>query len=239
MVCTAYAAQVEKPDWSKLTFVTEEYPPYNYIHNSKLKGMAVDLLLVAAREAGQPLAREDIKVYSWARAYKMTLNIPNVVLFSTARSKPREKLFHWVGPIVKSATELLALRKRNLSIKNIDDLKNYRIGVVRADIGEQDLLNLGFPKEKMSITHNHKLLIRQLRNQKIDFWAYELYSAKHIYKQQGLPAGELVPVYELSADQLYYALNLNTDPKLLESFSQAVGKVRESGELDKILSRYQ
>ncbi|WP_407644451.1 transporter substrate-binding domain-containing protein [Dongshaea marina] len=74
--------------------------PNNFVEKGELKGAAVELLLAASKQAGSPVSKADIKVYPWARAYNDALKGPNKVVFATTRTKEREKLFKWAGPIV-------------------------------------------------------------------------------------------------------------------------------------------
>ncbi|WP_199911723.1 substrate-binding periplasmic protein [Dongshaea marina] len=137
----------------------------------------------------------------------MALNIPNVVLFSTARSANREALFHWVGPIIKAPTMLIARRDRQIKIKDTKDLFGYRIGVLREDIGEQHLRELGISPSEMFSTHEPLLLAKQLEKGKIDLWAYEQYSANYVFRKLHLDSSQFEAVYSLGDDTLYFAVS--------------------------------
>lgn len=45
-----------------LVFVTEDYPPYNYVENGTAQGIAVDLLLEAFQKTGSTISAYDIRV---------------------------------------------------------------------------------------------------------------------------------------------------------------------------------
>lgn len=64
-----------------LTFITEAYPPYNFSDDNILRGIAVDLLVIASQNTEQPVQRGQIRLMPWARAYRTTLDTPNSVLF--------------------------------------------------------------------------------------------------------------------------------------------------------------
>lgn len=71
------------------------------------------------------------------------------VLFSTTRTTHRENLFNWVGPIADIKVVVLARKSSQIKVNDPIELGNYPIGVIRDDIGEQQLLQLGVPRESM------------------------------------------------------------------------------------------
>lgn len=75
------AVAIAKSDLQSITYLTEEYPPYNFTENGELHGIAVDLLVAATARATQPVAKEDISVQPWARAYRTVLINKDTVLF--------------------------------------------------------------------------------------------------------------------------------------------------------------
>lgn len=87
-------------DISKISFYTEEYPPFNFSENGKDKGILVDFLLDVLKNSNATISREDIKIVPWAFGYRHTEKQKNVCLFGMARTANRENLFKWVGPIM-------------------------------------------------------------------------------------------------------------------------------------------
>ncbi len=76
-----------------LSFITEAYPPYNFSDDNILRGIAVDLLVIASQQTPQPVQRSQIHLMPWARGYRTVLNTADTVLFSTTRTAERETLF--------------------------------------------------------------------------------------------------------------------------------------------------
>ena len=57
--------QIEALDW-----MTEEYPPFNYVDkDGKLQGITVDILIEVFKKVGVQLTRDDLKVLPWAHCY--------------------------------------------------------------------------------------------------------------------------------------------------------------------------
>ena len=91
-----------------LTYMTEQYPPYNYQEDGKLQGISVDLLEEIWAKMGANLNRSVIKLLPWTEGYQRTLNESNTVLFTTGRIPERELLFKWAGPAASGEYALLA-----------------------------------------------------------------------------------------------------------------------------------
>ncbi len=136
------------PELGKLHYITEEYKPYNYADASGAPtGLAVELLQLVWKKTNTPA--QPITIMPWARGYYLLTQKPNAVLFSTARTQARDPLFKWACPIGYAEIVLVGLADRNITITKLDDAKTFNIGAVRADVGEQLLLNNGFDETKL------------------------------------------------------------------------------------------
>jgi len=130
-------------DIDKIKIYTENYPPYNMKINGVSQGIAIDILDAMLKQLNSKISINNVKLKPWATGYKIVSKKKNTMLFSTTRTKQREKLFKWVGPISKTKIGITALKSKNIIIKNITDLKKYKIGAIKNDIGEILLLEAG------------------------------------------------------------------------------------------------
>ncbi|MEH8019480.1 transporter substrate-binding domain-containing protein [Rheinheimera muenzenbergensis] len=100
----ATAAQSRQEQFPPLRLLTEHSPPGMYLdEQGKVAGVTVDLIRILQRrlnEAGE------IELLPWARAFELARSQSNIALFETARSKDRENLFKWVGPLKLIQTAL-------------------------------------------------------------------------------------------------------------------------------------
>jgi polar amino acid transport system substrate-binding protein len=80
------------------TIFTEDYAPFNYTEGDKLTGLSSEIMLEILNRVGHP---NNIKVMHWAEAYQKVSDTDGCILFSMTRTKQREKLFKWVGPLAK------------------------------------------------------------------------------------------------------------------------------------------
>ncbi|MBT8004712.1 MAG: transporter substrate-binding domain-containing protein, partial [Rhodospirillales bacterium] len=131
----------------------------------EIKGPSVDIVRAVKDRLG---IDSKIKVYPWAQGYKYLETRRNTVLFSTTRSRKREKLFKWVGPLAEKKIGIFARRDRSIKIRTLKDTKRYLIGVQRNGHGMQYLQDRGFTNFDESTTALANL--RKLMAGRIDLW---------------------------------------------------------------------
>ncbi len=125
-----------------ITIATENLPPFQINENDSIKGVRTEVVRAIADETDM---KYKIAIYPWARAYDMPLKKKNVLIYSLIRSPERESLFKWIGKIGEVKGRLFKLKSRkDINLKNLDDAKNYKIGVVRDDYTHQFLKSKGF-----------------------------------------------------------------------------------------------
>ncbi|MCK6261658.1 ABC transporter substrate-binding protein [Vibrio sp. ZSDE26] len=209
-----------------LNFLTEEYPPYNYSNGNEIQGIAVDLLIEASVIAKSEIQRKQISMKPWARAYRTTLITDDTVLFSTTRTKLREHLFQWVGPVSTTKIVVIAKKTSNIEVTEATDLIQYRIGVIRDDVGEQLLTELGVPRDSLQESSYARTIAGQLEKGRIDLWAYEENVANWWISQAGFNTDDYESVFVLQEGELYYAFNKDVENILIEKLQQAIDKVK-------------
>ena len=157
-----------------LALLTEQYPPFNFKKDGQLQGISIDLLELMLKKAGSQLTRKDIQLLPWARAYKKTMENKNTVLFVTTRTKERENLFKWVGPITDTSIMLIAKKGDDIHINSLEEIKKYKIGVISEDVGEQLLVKDGI-KDNLERVSKTILNIKKLNAGRIDALALVYY----------------------------------------------------------------
>jgi len=213
----------EESATNKILFMTEIYPPANYIENGELKGASVDILKLIWQEMN--VNEQEIIVLPWARAYENILSHKNYALFSMSRSKSREKLFKWVGPIFVSTHVLVGLSRNQLKINNIDDAKKYRIGALINDISETALLDLGFPRENIESLTDISANIQKLMNGRLDLLCQSEESYRDLAGKFGYKLSDFKVYAVVNEIPNYYAFNINTPDEIIEKYQNALNKI--------------
>jgi polar amino acid transport system substrate-binding protein len=227
-----------------LTYITEQFPPYNYQEDGKLQGISVDLLEKAWERMGVNLNRSVIQLLPWTEGYQNTLDKTNTVLFSTARLPQREQLFKWAGPIGPIRNVLLAKGDKNISITAPEDLEKYRIGAINDDSAVQMLLDNGVKKEDLVFETTSSPIIEMLQNGSIDAWAYGDVAGIWLIQETGENSSDYKVAYEFGQTDYYYAFNKETPDSLVQSFQQSLDDAKNStgedgiSDYERILSMY-
>lgn len=224
-----------------LTFITEDYPPFNFERDGNRQGIAVDTLAEMLALTGAKKTRADIKVWPWARGYETAQKEKNTVLFSTTRTDAREHLFKWVGPIMPSRIVLVAKKKRGVRISSVDDINkaSYKVGAVREDIGGQLLVKMGAGKERLVLANSGVSLAKMLQADRLDLWAYGAPVIMWNLKELGFHAADYEEVFTLTESQHYYfAVNKETDDALVARLQTALEQIKASGRFADIVARY-
>ena len=241
IVCPALGQAASTED---LTYITEQFPPYNFEKDGRLQGISVDLLNMVWERLGVNLNTSAIELLPWTEGYQKALSEPNTVLFSTARLPQREQLFRWAGPIGPIRNVLLAKRNSSISIEGAADLKKYRIGAIKDDSAVQMLLDKGVKKEDLILETDPRFIIGMLQNGSIDAWAYGDVAGLWLIQQSGANVSDFKVVYVLGEIDYYYAFNKETPDSVVQSFQSALDYVKNKKDAegvtayDRILSKY-
>lgn len=226
-----------------LTIMTEKLPPFNFDQNGEVVGISADLLVMAMEKAGAPIARADIRLMPWPRAYQAVQEKPGTVLFSMARTEQRENLFKWVGPIQELSIGLIAPKSKQIKIGTIEDAKKYKIGTIREGAPEQLVIQAGIPEESLDRIADPALNIKKLQAGRIDMFAFNVPTTFYMMLQAGMDPIDYEVVYTLKKTALYYAFHKDTDDAFIQKLNAAVAALKhpdDSGEspFDGIVKKY-
>ncbi|MFZ6769371.1 substrate-binding periplasmic protein [Undibacterium sp. Di26W] len=222
----------------KIIVVTEEYPPYNYTEQGKLRGYSVQLaetLLTRAHFDYQ------MQAYPWARAYQMAQTQPNVLIFSIVRQPERESQFQWIGTIAKREAYLYKLASRtDIRVKTIEDVKRYKVGVNKADITEDILKQHGFEVGRnIDISPQDKSNISKLLLGRVDFIIGTELSIAYLCRQAGISPDKLERSILLADHGDYYlAMSRQTPATIVNTLRAELTTMKKNGELKRIASQY-
>ncbi len=227
----AGAAQAQR-----LSAYTEEWPPYNFEEAGKVKGIATDMLRAICTDARLTC---NVRVVPWARGYKIVSNTPNTVLFTTARKASREKEFLWVGPILPRSTWVYVHSGGDKAAQGVRDLTQLRFGIVRDEAAQQDLTQAGVPAQAMVEDSSNATVLRLMLAGAVDAMVDTEVGMAWNLRDAGLPASAVTKVSKLSEDGAYYfALNLQTDPAVVQRMQASLDKLRRLGRLETLSKAY-
>lgn len=231
LLATALHAEMRAQD---ITYMTEHYPPNNFVDEyGTLQGYSVEVLKELWKEMGIP--EQDIDVLPWARGYMNIQTNKAHMLFTMVRTSSRDTLFKWVGPLSSSAVILAGKNKGNglIYLNSLDDLKKYRVGVIRSDAGEQMLLSKNVPSSILVQSLNMTKMIEKLNKGEVDLVCVGDQSFRNLQKHSKV--GTYYFVYTVETIKDYFAFSKDVPDSLINEFQRAFDaiKVKQKALLEK------
>lgn len=219
-VCLSNANEITA---ESITYYTEVYPPSNYLENDQLVGLSVETLKRMWQE--MHIAEQKIHLVPWARGYRNTLNNPNSMLFTMARTPERENLFKWVGPLYHAEHVLLARADFKESISDIHQAFKYTIAAIKNDVSEITLLEQNFPEDNIARITQLRQAILMLENRRIDLMIISRSSIQSLIDEHGLSIKNFKIIYSVNKVGNYYAFNKSTPNSLITQYQQVFDSI--------------
>lgn len=218
--------------------VTEEYPPYNYIDSKKeITGVSTEVVKEVLKETGSDAK---IELLPWARAYQMSKDEKNVIIYSIVHTEERENQFKWIGVITHIKTVIIKLKSRkDIEIKNKEDLKKYRVGVVRGDYGQDYLLSNGI--KNIDLVSTGELNLKKLLGGRVDIIFTEEDAVKNRMKILKLNYENLEIAYYIDDinGEVEMAFGTKTADEVVDKYRKALQKIKDDGRYDEIQKKWQ
>ena len=219
---------------AELTILTENLPPLNYVEDGVLVGPSVDTVREIQRRVG---SHEEIKVYPWARAYKMALEEENVVLFGMTHTEVRHDQFKWIGPLATKRDILVAKKGSGIQINSLEDAKKVkRIGTLRDDTRERLLKSQGFTN--LEPVSDEQMNAQKLVLGRIDLWTYKTPGLRTVCDLAGVDYKEMEEVYSLREINVDIAFSKKTPDAIVQKWNNAFNEMTADGTLMKIRKRW-
>jgi polar amino acid transport system substrate-binding protein len=217
-----------------IQMITEEYPPVTFMMDGKVAGFVTDMV----REiSGRQRIPDNIRLTSWKNGYEMAVINPNVALFSTERTKEREKLFQWVGPVGKNSAIFYAKKGSGIRINSLDEARKVAAIATTANwFTEQDLKGKGFTNLVSAPLPTNN--VRQLMQGEAQLSVFTDITVAEIVKNAGYRMDDLEPVFTLSNTYFYIAMSLGTPLEEVSKWQSALDGLKADGAFEKIYRSY-
>lgn len=218
LLCTAAQAQ-------PLHLYTEEYPPINFSRDGEPTGLATEVVQEIMRRTGQGAP---ISVVPWARGYQQALSRPNTGLFVTMRTREREVLFKWVGPITRSVASFYALRSSFLAIKRLEEAREYgEIAVPRDWYSHQRLVSLGFTN--LTPVTGPAQVVSMLKRGRVKLMVLDNLTLSTLLAQGDIKVDEVQLLFEFVHSDSYIAFSQDTDDALIARWQLELDGMKTDG----------
>jgi len=208
-----------------LVIRTEEDPPLTFRQDGKVTGLVGDVVQEIQRRLGN---QDTIEVKPWARSYRETQSGANNVLFSTTRTRAREHLFKWVGPVVEVQGGLFVLRSNTLALQSLADAKKLkRIIVVRDWYLQQILTEHGF--SNLTLVTNPTQMLDMLMRNRADAIVSENVSLPYQLRQLGYDPAQVKMAMVIAQNYGYIAFSPQTQDAIVRNWQEALDEMKLDG----------
>lgn len=200
------------------------------IKTGKMKGPAAELVEKVLSAANIDFST---RVLPWARAYKEAEETPNTLIYSIVRNQERESKFHWLGVITKPKYYLFALKSSHFKkSENLEQYKKYNIGTILDSASYLALKSKGF--NYIVSLNQTKQVLEMLTKKRVDFITANLQTINTLCEFHDVKCDDIEAIAPLKMSEnsaLYFAINKNSDPKLVNSLKIKYKELLKSGEI--------
>lgn len=224
-----FTAHPLKAESFKLTIYTEHFTPYNFKDNSgQLVGINLDIIKSVCVSA-QIIC--EFELFPWKRAYSSAQKNPHSAIISIAKTNIREPLFNWVGPLASSQTFFYKLKtNQQLTMSNLNDAKQYSLGIVRGGIYELLVDKIGFKAGENLLTFGEENQYMDLfLKKKIDLILGSEFTIKYQLEPFGYKVSDVVRLQELPIPEVtgnYIAFNKSVPDHIIKRFNKEYKKLK-------------
>lgn len=217
----------------KLRILTTEEPPMNYMENGRVTGFSTDII----REIlSRVRAEASIELLPWARAYMTGSKKGNVILFTMARTPERERLFHWIGPLVRKRWVLFARRDGGFRFNRLEDARIRPVGVMRKDARAAFLRQQGF--SRIHEVTDHVQALHLLMMGRVDFWASSDFEGPVIVRGADVAFKELEMVFSFREIESYAGISRGTPARVVDAWRRAFETLKTDGTIRDIAAAW-
>mgnify|MGYP003828342217 CR=1 FL=1 len=213
-----------------LTIVTEEYPPLSYTENDSVKGYGTEIVQLIQRRIED---NAKINVMKWNEAYQLALSKPNIVIYTIEKTKEREGLFYWIGPIGSNETSVFIPRKKNIRINQFDDLKKFSSIATTTDWFTEEYLKIKGLNNLTSMP-NPEDNVKMVMKGKSDATILTNVTYADIVKNAGYQVDDLKPVFHVMSSDFYIGISKLTDFKIVKKWKDAYDQMNQEGIIDSL-----
>lgn len=213
-----------------IEIVTEDWRPYNFVQDGELMGSSVETMKQVLAHAK---VDHRITVMPWARAYKTAMDTPNHMIFTMKRIPEREPFFVWGRPLVVGGSIYpYRLKKRtDVSIKSVNDLKNYNTATIRDSFEDTYLTSKGMSDTSVYVSTIPQFF-RMAEKHRIDYFLLQEQTFSFEAEKAGVSANQFVnEPFEIEAPSMYFAFNPQTAADVIDRILQSFDHLKTTGQL--------
>lgn len=229
----------------KLLIGTDDWPPYEFLEgvkgNEYISGFSTEVILSVLCKMKTGINGR-IEQFPWARGEKMVINGDIDMLYTAATSDERAKITHYPSEsLIESAWSFFIRSEdaRNIKYENFEDLKEKRIGVVRAYVYTPELWNFMKDNKNYEEVTGDEQNINKLKYKRVDVIVMDLWNGLYLIKKLGLE-GKIIPLEKPIKKISLYAIfsKESLDRDYVDEFSKELKAFKQTSDYKALLRKY-
>lgn len=221
----------------KLSVITEDWAPYNFLEDGVLKGFSVE---VVQHIIDRLKLKISIEVYPSMRTTLMLGSVPGTMMITMLRTPERETKYKWIGPLGDGHIYFYKKGDSPLEIASLDDARKVKlIGCRHAGLVLNTLKSAGFANLDPTSTDGESVYKKLLLGRCDLAISDTPLGVKHILKKLNMPASALVqtPV-KLVGAPLYIACSTDIADQDIALWQKTLDGLKASGVFAALQKKY-
>lgn len=225
----------------KIKIAADEWPPFEYaLADGTPAGFSVEVTDEVLKMMN---VKSEIEFYPWARAEMMIINGYADMLLSGVYSQKRaEEAFYPAEPLVDSSWAIFILKEREGEIRyeTLDDLKKYRIGIVRAYAYPQDFLDSARKFRNVEEVGSDLSNIKKLLSKRVDCIVMNYHNGENLLELTETTE-KIIPLSKkLAKSPIYPIFSKKTwiSQEFVDEFSLKLIEFKKTSKYQEIYTKY-
>ncbi|WP_068827902.1 substrate-binding periplasmic protein [Pseudomonas sp. BMS12] len=214
----------------------EQFAPYSFVtlDSDQPRGVDVEMIEAVLKEAK---VAYQLRLYPWERVKRMLERGEADMAFQFAGTPERQAQYELVGPLRTGSTVFMTTHKTRISDwQSLNDFTPFVIGQVRGYAYESSFDNADLGRDTSA--QNPRQLVSMLLAGRIDIIVGDRTQLLYFVQEQRAQQQVRLLPRPLVEMPRYVAFSKG-DTTRAEQFSQALERLRERGELDTILRKWE
>lgn len=218
--------------------VISNSPPY--VDESEAnQGFLTELVKESLKAQG---VRYNLQFTTKERAHDAINNLDGISL-SFIKDKEHEEKWYFSRPIIQAPSIFISHKESDFDINEIDDIKDYRIGITR-DLNYGEVFEKLSPLLELEIVGSDLMNMKKILHKRIDLFPVPLYTAIHYMREYFTLSEranfEFILYPNLTKGNLYLVCHKRNKQclKFIKEFNKGLERITSAGIKDKIVSNY-
>jgi polar amino acid transport system substrate-binding protein len=224
--CSTNSATFCNTPANKLRIITEEYPPFNFTsQDGTITGQSTEIVRELIKSTS---SQATFEMMPWSQGYELVQKEANTAIFSTSRTRERENLFKWVGPIGTELSYFYVRKDSNIKVNSLEEAKKVgSIAVYQDDAHQQYLLDQGFTN--LDISKDIYECLKKLIDSKVDMWLGTSNCLYYVAIKAKVNQTEVKPIMFGHSEDDYIAFNKTVPDTLINLWQSNLDAIKQKG----------